>query len=117
MRTVHVTYRREGTGWTADVVELPRYTAFAESFEEIVQLVREGVPFALDVKQVDLAEGVDMGSEWSPTWNGAAAIMSQKIAAIGGVAVMATNSGEHIVAGAGPRVIKGAGTDLFAGSR
>jgi predicted RNase H-like HicB family nuclease len=55
---MQVVYRQEEGGWSARCPEAPGYTAFAESFSEVVQLARDGIPFFVG-QPVDLQEYVD----------------------------------------------------------
>lgn len=55
MRTVHVEYREEPEGWSATSPELPRWTAFGQSFREVKQLAEDGIPFFLGVDPPEVA--------------------------------------------------------------
>ena len=48
MKLVRVIYHHEDEGWWAESPDLKGWTAVADSYEEIVQLVEEGIPFALE---------------------------------------------------------------------
>jgi predicted RNase H-like HicB family nuclease len=72
MRAVHVAYRQEdGGGWSAVSPEAPGWTAFAESFDEIVKLAQEGLPFFLGEGATIISATVDLGANWTVAWNGA----------------------------------------------
>lgn len=48
MKLVRVIYHHEDEGWWAESPDLKGWTAFADSYDELVELVEEGVPFALE---------------------------------------------------------------------
>lgn len=56
--TVRVEYHYEVEGWWADSVDIEGYTAVADTLHDLRQLVKEGVPFFLDVdpSEVDVEE-------------------------------------------------------------
>lgn len=55
---VNIYYEWEPEGWSATSPDLPGYLAYGESLEEARALVREGVPFHLemDADQVQIKE-------------------------------------------------------------
>lgn len=62
-RTVNIEYRQEDDGsWSATSSDIPRYTAFAKTYPAVKRLVRQGVPFFLELpsKQVAFHETVIM---------------------------------------------------------
>jgi predicted RNase H-like HicB family nuclease len=48
MEPVRVIYHYEEGSWWAESPDLKGWTAIAETYEEIVKLVEEGIPFALE---------------------------------------------------------------------
>jgi predicted RNase H-like HicB family nuclease len=48
MRSIHVIYHHEEGSWWAESPDLKGWTAIADTYEEIVELVEEGIPFALE---------------------------------------------------------------------
>jgi predicted RNase H-like HicB family nuclease len=60
MKFVRVIYHHEGGGWWAESPDLKGWTAVADSYEEIVQLVEEGVPFALECEELERSPAVDL---------------------------------------------------------
>jgi predicted RNase H-like HicB family nuclease len=48
MDPVRVIYHHEEGGWWAESPDIKGWTAVADTYEEIVKLVEEGVPFALE---------------------------------------------------------------------
>jgi predicted RNase H-like HicB family nuclease len=48
MRSIHVIYHHEEGSWWAESPDLKGWTAIADTYEEIVKLVEEGIPFALE---------------------------------------------------------------------
>jgi predicted RNase H-like HicB family nuclease len=48
MRAAQILYRREPEGWWATSRELPGYSAFGETFDDVRQLVGEGAPWHAD---------------------------------------------------------------------
>jgi len=60
MKLVRVIYHHEGGGWWAESPDLKGWTAVADSYEEIVQLVEEGVPFALECEELERSPAVDL---------------------------------------------------------
>jgi predicted RNase H-like HicB family nuclease len=48
MKLVRVNYHYEEGGWWADSPDLKGWTAIADTYEELAELVEEGVPFALE---------------------------------------------------------------------
>ena len=47
MKTVHVIYHHEDSGWWAESPEVEGWSATGDSFDEVAQLAEEGIPFAL----------------------------------------------------------------------
>jgi predicted RNase H-like HicB family nuclease len=47
MKTIHVIYHQEDEGWWAESPEVEGWSAAGASYEEVSQLVKEGIPFAL----------------------------------------------------------------------
>lgn len=45
---MRVIYHREEGGWWAESPDVEGWTAVADTYEEIVKLVEEGIPFALE---------------------------------------------------------------------
>jgi predicted RNase H-like HicB family nuclease len=56
MRRITVDYHREGSSWWAESVDLPGFSAAADTRAELEDLVREGVDFALDGEPFVLVE-------------------------------------------------------------
>jgi predicted RNase H-like HicB family nuclease len=48
MDQIHVIYHLEEGSWWAESPDLKGWTAAADTYEEIVELVEEGIPFALE---------------------------------------------------------------------
>ncbi|MDQ2630448.1 MAG: hypothetical protein M3Y75_05670 [Actinomycetota bacterium] len=48
MEPVRVIYHHETEGWWAESPDVAGWTAVAGSYAEIVKLVEEGIPFALE---------------------------------------------------------------------
>lgn len=48
MEPVRVIYHCEEGGWWARSPDVKGWTAIAETYEEIVELVKDGIPFALE---------------------------------------------------------------------
>lgn len=48
MELIRVIYHCEPEGWWAESPDLKGWTAAADTYDEIVKLVEEGVPFALE---------------------------------------------------------------------
>ena len=48
VETVRVIHRREADTWWSESPDIPRWTAVADTFEEVRRLAEEGVRFALD---------------------------------------------------------------------
>lgn len=53
---VRVTYHHERDSWWAESPDVPGYTAVAATLEELRAAVREGLPFHLDVDDVEVVE-------------------------------------------------------------
>jgi predicted RNase H-like HicB family nuclease len=49
MKPIRVIYHYEEGGWWARSPDVKGWTAIADTYEEIVPLVKEGVPFALEL--------------------------------------------------------------------
>ena len=47
METVRVIYHHEADGWWAESPDISGWSAASETFAELLELVKEGVPFAL----------------------------------------------------------------------
>jgi predicted RNase H-like HicB family nuclease len=47
METVRVIYHHESGSWWAESPDIPRWYAAGDTYREVVELVNEGVPFAL----------------------------------------------------------------------
>jgi predicted RNase H-like HicB family nuclease len=62
MRKIKVTYHREGKSWWAEAGELEGFTAVANSFAELRQLVCEGIAFYLNDAPHELDEKLDSGA-------------------------------------------------------
>ena len=61
--TVYVIYHKERDGsWWADSPQIQGFTAVGETLGEVRALVFEGVPFYLDMDDVDLRESQDGGA-------------------------------------------------------
>jgi predicted RNase H-like HicB family nuclease len=56
MQTVQVVYHQEPDGWWADSPDVPGYGVAGASLDEVRGLVREGLPFFLEVDQVEVDE-------------------------------------------------------------
>jgi hypothetical protein len=54
-QTVHVIYHYEDGSWWADSPDVARWSAVANNVVELVELVCDGVPFALDSEDVEIA--------------------------------------------------------------
>ena len=52
--TVRVLYHEESDGWWAESPDIPRWTAFGATFDEVHQLAEEGVRFALEDDTVEV---------------------------------------------------------------
>jgi hypothetical protein len=52
--TARVIYHYEDASWWADSPDVERWSAAADTIEELVQLVIDGVPFALDNDDVTI---------------------------------------------------------------
>lgn len=65
MEPVRVIYHHEEGGWWAESPDVEGWTAVADTYEEIVKLVEEGIPFALERDDVELEHFVpaDRGKE------------------------------------------------------
>lgn len=48
MEGIHVIYHLEEGSWWAESPDLKGWLAVADTYEEIVELVEEGIPFALE---------------------------------------------------------------------
>lgn len=48
MRTIEISYHYDDDQWWADALQLPGWTAVADSFEEVQLRAREGARFAAD---------------------------------------------------------------------
>lgn len=48
MEPVRVIYHHEEGAWWAESPDVKGWTAVAETYEEIVELVKDGIPFALE---------------------------------------------------------------------
>jgi predicted RNase H-like HicB family nuclease len=48
MELIRVIYHCEPEGWWAESPDLKGWTAAADTYDEIVKLVEEGIPFALE---------------------------------------------------------------------
>jgi predicted RNase H-like HicB family nuclease len=59
--TVRVLYHREPDGWWAESPDIDGWTVAGESFEEVRQLVDDGVTFALASAADERGEGFDEG--------------------------------------------------------
>ena len=57
--TVRVLYHREPDGWWAESPEIEGWTVAGDSYEEVRQLVDDGVTFALASAAEDRGEGFD----------------------------------------------------------
>jgi predicted RNase H-like HicB family nuclease len=60
MDPVRVIYHYEEGGWWAESPDIQGWTAAADTYEEIVKLVEEGVPFALE-REVPIEHFVPAG--------------------------------------------------------
>lgn len=56
MTMVRVTYHHELDSWWAESPDVTGYTAVADTLEKLRDEVREGLPFLLDVDQVEIIE-------------------------------------------------------------
>jgi predicted RNase H-like HicB family nuclease len=52
--TVRVLYHREDNSWWAESPDVKGWTAAGDSYDEVRKLAEEGIPFALDRKDVEL---------------------------------------------------------------
>jgi predicted RNase H-like HicB family nuclease len=48
MKTIRVVYNQEEGSWWAESPDIKGWLAVADTYEEIVKLAEEGIPFALD---------------------------------------------------------------------
>jgi len=48
MKAIRVNYHHEEGSWRAESPDLKGWTAIADTWEELVKLVEEGIPFALE---------------------------------------------------------------------
>lgn len=62
MDKIRVIYHHEDDGWWAESPDVERWTAAAESYDELFKLVEDGVRFALERDDVELEHFVPAGS-------------------------------------------------------
>jgi len=62
MKPVRVIYHCEDGGWWAKSPDVKGWTAIADTYEEIAQLVKEGIPFALE-REVELEHILPAGAD------------------------------------------------------
>jgi predicted RNase H-like HicB family nuclease len=55
MKEIRVIYHHEDGCWWAESPDIKGWTAVADSHAEIVQLVEEGIPFALECEALEQA--------------------------------------------------------------
>jgi predicted RNase H-like HicB family nuclease len=60
MERIRVIYHHEDGSWWAESPEVKGWTAVADSYAEIVKLVEEGIPFALE-REVELEHVLPAG--------------------------------------------------------
>jgi predicted RNase H-like HicB family nuclease len=60
METVRVIYHHEADGWWAESPDVDGWSAAGDTYEEVVGLAVEGIPFALD-REVALEHFVPAG--------------------------------------------------------
>lgn len=65
MKTGRVIYHRETDGWWAESPDVPGWSAAASGFAELVELAREGIPFALSCRR-PAPEGQDGAQKMAP---------------------------------------------------
>ena len=76
MLTVDVVYHHESGSWWADSGDVPGFVAAGRTLEEVRALVKEGIPFFLEVAsdEIDLSEQTSTdGPVGSVTFSGPAA--------------------------------------------
>lgn len=62
MATAVVVYHHEDGSWWAESSDLPGYTAVADSFGDLRDLVIEGVPFFADDEDIEIVERLASGA-------------------------------------------------------
>jgi predicted RNase H-like HicB family nuclease len=60
MEPIRVIYHHEPEGWWAESPDVKGWTAVADTYEEILKLAEEGIPFALEC-EVELEHVVPAG--------------------------------------------------------
>jgi predicted RNase H-like HicB family nuclease len=55
MKVIRVIYHYEDESWWAESPDIKGWTAVADTHAEIVQLVEEGIPFALECQALEQA--------------------------------------------------------------
>jgi predicted RNase H-like HicB family nuclease len=60
MERIHVIYHHEDGSWWAESPDVKGWTAVADGYAEIVKLVEEGIPFALE-REVELEHVLPAG--------------------------------------------------------
>jgi predicted RNase H-like HicB family nuclease len=61
MEPFRVIYHREPEGWWAESPDVQGWTAVGGSYAEVLELAKEGIPFALERDEVDLEHYVPAG--------------------------------------------------------
>jgi predicted RNase H-like HicB family nuclease len=61
MEPVRVIYHHEDGGWWAKSPDVKGWTALADTYEEIVELVEDGIPFALE-REVEIEHILPAGT-------------------------------------------------------
>jgi predicted RNase H-like HicB family nuclease len=54
MEPIRVIYHHETEGWWAESPDVKGWLAVADSYEEVVKLAEEGIPFALERDEVQV---------------------------------------------------------------
>jgi len=61
METVRVIYHHEEGSWWAESPDVERWYAAGETYDDVVKLAQEGIPFALQRDHVELEHFVPAG--------------------------------------------------------
>jgi predicted RNase H-like HicB family nuclease len=61
MEPIRVIYHHETEGWWAESPDVKGWLAVADSYEEVVKLAEEGIPFALERDDVQVEHFVPAG--------------------------------------------------------
>jgi predicted RNase H-like HicB family nuclease len=61
MEPIRVIYHHETEGWWAESPDVKGWLAVADSYEEVVKLAEEGIPFALERNDVQVEHFVPAG--------------------------------------------------------